>query len=194
MSQIIQQLKQAGLKYWPGFYSTQLADQYLKQLIDEVSWSEDHFYTFGRRIEIPRLQAWYADAGIRYSYSNNLLQQQKWLPLLQQIKLEIEQQVQHQFNSVLLTYYRNGQDSVSWHADDENELGPEPWIASLSLGSSRLFQYRHKQTNQQAELLLNNGDLLLMHPAFQHHWQHQVPEEADVNQPRINLTFRLVTD
>lgn len=184
----------ASLQYWPSFYPTLQADEYLAALIYDVSWSEDHFYAFDRRINIPRLQAWYADPGIQYSYSNNLLTQQGWLPLLLTIRQAIEQQVQHPFNSVLLTYYRNGNDSVSWHADDEAELGPQPWIASLSLGASRLFQYRHKQTGQIETMSLHHGDLLLMHPGFQYHWQHQVPQQSNITEPRINLTFRFVTE
>jgi alkylated DNA repair dioxygenase AlkB len=65
-------------------------------------------------------------------------------------------------------------------------------IASLSLGASREFQYRHKQHDEQGSLLLQDGELLVMQPQFQQRWEHRVPPQADISAPRINLTFRLV--
>lgn len=186
-------LSKPGLSYWPAYYPEQQATDLLSLLITTVKWSEDHFFAFDRRIDIPRLQAWYADPGVQYRYSDNLLPQQTWLPVLLHIKQAIERHVHHEFNSVLLTYYRNGSDSVGWHADDEQELGPEPWIASLSLGASRIMQYRHKNEALHGEIELHHGDLVLMHPGFQQHWQHQIPAQDDICQPRINLTFRQVS-
>jgi len=186
-------LPDVGLELWPSFYAPAPAWAMLDELWQTVQWSADHFFAFERRIALPRLQAWYADPGVRYRYSDNLLPQREWLPLLLHLKRELEQQVQHDFNSVLLTYYRNGADSVSWHADDEQELGAQPWIASLSLGASRVMQYRHQQLPQYGELVLHHGDLLLMQPQFQQHWQHRVPEQEGLTQARLNLTFRLVT-
>jgi alkylated DNA repair dioxygenase AlkB len=175
------------------FYPPHLCDAYLRTLVEEVNWSDDYYMAFGRRISIPRLQAWYAEEGIRYSYSNNLLQTQAWIDPLTQIKRQVEHAVQRPFNSVLLTYYRDGTDSVSWHADDEAELGGEPYIASLSLGASRDLHYRHRREQIHGSLTLHHGDLLLMRPGFQYNWEHCVPEQSDIAGPRINLTFRLVT-
>lgn len=180
------------LEYHPAFYGEEQGRQLLQSLCTQVTWQTDHFMAFGRRIEIPRLQAWYADPGIRYSYSNNLLQTLAWLPELTALREQIELACGHRFNSVLLTYYRDGRDSVSWHADDEQELGPEPWIASLSLGASRVMQYRNKHQSETGELPLHHGDLLLMRPGFQQHWLHQVAAQPEVDEPRINLTYRLV--
>ena len=174
------------------FYTPAQCQAFLHALLVSVNWSEDYYVAFDRRIDIPRRQAWYADAGIRYSYSNNLLQTQAWIPPLDQIKQQVELAVQQAFNSVLLTYYRHGEDSVSWHADDEAELGAQPWIASLSLGASREFHYRHRHGKTHGHLSLHDGDLLLMRPAFQHNWEHCVPEQPGINSPRINLTFRQV--
>jgi len=180
------------LVLFKAFYPPAQCKEYLHELITKVDWSDDYYIAFGRRIDIPRQQAWYADEGIRYSYSNNLLQTQAWISPLVEIKQQIESTLGHSFNSVLLTYYRNGEDSVSWHADDEAELGSDPWIASLSLGASRDFLYCHRHQEVRKQLTLHSGDLLLMHPAFQHNWEHCVPEQPEVNGPRINLTFRRV--
>lgn len=174
------------------FFSAQYCESYLQALIEGVKWSDDYYMAFGRRIEIPRRQAWYADTGIRYSYSNNLLQTQAWIEPLTEIRQQVEKETQRRFNSVLLTHYRNGMDSVSWHADDEEELGRQPYIASLSLGASRKLHYRHKKENISGSITLHSGDLLFMRPGFQFDWEHSIPAEPVITQPRINLTFRAV--
>lgn len=174
-------------------YSSEKSASLLASLITNIQWNEDYCVVFGRRFQIPRLQAWYADEGIQYSYSNNLLKNQPWLDTLIDIKHDVEQITGHPFNSVLVTYYRNGDDHVNWHADDEDELGSEPVIASLSLGATRELQFRHKHNDIMDSVLLHDGDLLLMHPGFQTHWQHRVPSEPSIKRPRINLTFRKVT-
>jgi len=173
-------------------YSPEQCNSLLKQLIATINWNEDYCIVHGRKFEIPRLQAWYADEGILYSYSNNLLKTQNWLKPLLAIKHNIEKQTAQQFNSVLVTYYRDGNDYVGWHADDEEELGIDPFIASLSLGATRTFQYRHKRENLTGDISLTNGDLLLMRPDFQANWEHRAPSEPAVSAPRVNLTFRTV--
>ena len=175
------------------FYPPEVCEDHLHTLTECVSWSHDYYMAFGRKIEIPRLQAWYADAGIRYSYSDNLLTTQAWLAPLLEIKQQVEQAIQYQFNAVLLTCYRNGEDSVAWHADDEVELGCQPHIASLSLGASRELHYRHKHYDVHGHINLHSGDLLFMRPGFQFKWEHSVPTQPHIDAPRINLTFRKVT-
>jgi len=182
------------LQYTSSFLTPQRATALLQQLIDEVDWYEDFYEAFGRRFLIPRLQAWFAEPGIQYSYRNNLLPVQPWREPLLALKQQVEQAVGHHFNSVLVTYYRDGHDHVTWHADDERELGDEPVIASLSLGAERRFCFRRNDSDKIEELLLHNGDLLLMLPSFQHGWQHCVPQDDAVTEPRINLTFRTVVN
>lgn len=173
-------------------YSTPKCVSLLNELITTINWNEDYCVVFGRRFVIPRLQAWYADKGIQYSYSNNLLKNQPWLDSLLKIKRDVEQKTGYEFNSVLVTFYRNGNDHVGWHADDEQELGIDPVIASFSLGATRVFQFRHKMDKITGNILLDDGDLLLMRPGFQANWEHAVPTEPSIQEPRINLTFRTV--
>ena len=163
----------------------------LDLLQQQVSW-QNTFMAFGRKFDVPRLQAWYADAGIHYRYSDNMLHSHDWIKPLLSLKQDIEKLTGHSFNSVLVTHYRDGNDHVSWHADDEAELGKQPVIASLSLGCSREFQYRHKYKNERGSMTLHDGELLVMHPVFQHNWEHCVPVEENVVSPRMNLTFRNV--
>jgi alkylated DNA repair dioxygenase AlkB len=173
-------------------YSPKKCASLLATLITEVQWNDDYCIVLGRRFNIPRLQAWYADEGIQYNYSNNLLKTQPWIKILLQIKHDVQQKTGHEFNSVLVTYYRDGNDYVSWHADDEAELGADPVIASLSLGATREFQFRHKLEGITGSIHINEGELLLMRPGFQANWEHCIPGEPTIIEPRINLTFRKV--
>jgi alkylated DNA repair dioxygenase AlkB len=111
------------------------------------------------------------------------------------------------FNSLIYTHYWSqksrllipkpntftaSEDYVGWHSDNEIELGKQPFIASLTLGAERLFEFRHKKSLQQEQLLLRSGTLLMMQPDFQHDWLHRVPPDKNVQNGRINLTFRNV--
>lgn len=158
-----------------------------------IAWRRDEVFLFGKRYLTPRLTAWYGDADASYSYSNNQLKPMPWSPELLRLKQKIETVSPRGYNSVLLNWYRNGDDHMGWHSDDEKELGQNPEIASLNLGASRRFVLRLKTDHsQKIEFNLNNGDLLLMKGALQHHWQHYVPKQKKVNQGRINLTFRRI--
>ena len=172
-------------------YTPQQCQDLLDRLISEIDWQHEYF-SFGRRFDVPRLQAWYADAGVHYRYADNMLQSHPWIPLLLSIKQTVEQQSGHEFNSALVTYYRDGHDYVTWHADDEPELGDAPVIASLSLGATREFRFRHKGNGHIGSLSLHDGELLIMHPEFQQAWEHAVPQQSDIVSPRINITFRKV--
>lgn len=163
-----------------------------KELIEEIAWQQDLIKFYGRKIPLPRLTAWYGDEGVSYTYSGILMYSHSWITSLLQVKEWVEKKTQHNFNSVLLNQYRNGNDSVAWHSDDEPELGEDPVIASLSLGASRKFELRSRsQTNlDKIEILLNSGDLLIMGRGSQKNWQHQLPKMRKVKETRINLTFR----
>lgn len=96
-------------------------------------------------------------------------------------------------NGVLLNYYRDGQDSMGWHSDDEPELGADPLLASLSLGATRRFDLRRKgQSRIEQSLPLDHGTLLVMRGPTQHYWQHRVAKTRSDCAPRLNLTFRLI--
>ena len=110
------------------------------------------------------------------------------------IRSQIEAAAGTSFNTVLLNQYRNGKDSMGWHSDDEASLGPQPTIASLSLGATRRFVLRHRYRRelQTRSLTLEHGALLVMAGDTQRHWHHAVPKTRQPVGPRINLTFRLV--
>lgn len=174
------------------FIPADIADRYCQSLLQDVLWQEEHYTIYGKTVAAPRLVAWYGDPDATYSYSGISHTPLPWVPLLIELKNLVEQKSQHSFNSVLCNLYRNGQDSMGWHADKEPELGTNPYIASLSFGATRLFKFRHLKTKDTIDVLLENGSLLLMGGELQYHWRHSLPKTTKVNQPRINLTFRKI--
>lgn len=185
-------LADGELKYYPEFI--QLHQAYFKRLQKDILWQQDTIQMYGRAVKIPRLNAWYGDPGAAYSYSGIDLIPLVWNNTLLEIKNELERRLNRQFNSVLANLYRDGNDSVAWHSDDEPELGDRPVIASLSFGASRRFSLRHRKDHNQPPLHLDltSGSLLLMKGDTQSNWQHQIPKTSKPVGPRINLTFRNV--
>jgi alkylated DNA repair dioxygenase AlkB len=158
------------------------------QLMALTPWRQEIATVMGRRVPIPRLTAWHGAAG--YVYSGIEMTPAPWTPPLLEIKAVAEACAGHAFNSVLLNLYRDGRDSVSWHADNEPGLGRDPVIASVSLGATRRFQMKHRRCEGRVALDLPSGSCLVMAGATQHHWLHQVPKTSRPVGPRINLTFR----
>lgn len=181
------------LSLLPDFLSVEESNSLYQQLQQEINWRQDEIFLFGRKVKIPRMQAFQGEPGIQYRYSGLSMKTEPWHPRALAIKQRLESLSGSHFNSVLLNYYRNGRDSMGWHSDDEPELGSNPVIASLSLGDTRRFLLRHRfdKTIPQQALLLNNGSVLIMAGKLQHNWQHSVPKTARTVQGRINLTFRL---
>ena len=163
-------------------------------LLHELEWRQGSVTLFGRKHDIPRLQAWYGDVGAQYTYSGMRLSAAPWTVTLDTLKTRIGQIADVPFNSVLANFYRDGADSVGWHSDNERDLGKDPVIASLSLGATRRFQLRHRGRPELpvVNIDLAPGDLLIMAGPMQSHWHHQIPKTAKRVGPRINLTFRLV--
>ena len=181
------------LLYWAHFLSSDVADQYLKRFLGpEIGWRQEDILIYGKRHLQPRLIAWYGDPGRTYTYSRLKLTPNAWTSELTEIRRSVEKAAEAPFNSVLLNLYRNGQDSVSWHADDEPELGDSPTIASMSLGATRRFRFKHRESKEIRELALTHGSLLLMMGSIQRFWVHDIPKEKGVLDPRINLTFRYI--
>lgn len=175
------------------------ADQYFRVLKQEIAWEQSTIVIAGRQVQIPRLNAWYGDPEAHYRYSGRNFRPQPWTPLLDELRAAVQKsyhqaQPEHPvtFNSALLNLYRDGSDSVAWHADDEPELGPSPQIASLSLGATRRFLLKPKVGGERAALQLEAGTLFFMLGDLQRFWLHAVPKTRRQVEPRINLTFRCV--
>lgn len=167
---------------------------WLDNALNNILWEEGFINIFGKTHKIPRLQAWYADKNISYKYSGKTLNRNNWNETLIVIKNYIESTTNEKFNSVLANLYRDGNDSMGLHADDEKELGHEPIIASLSLGASRKIYFKHKYKKINFNLDQNHGDLIVMKGLTQKFWKHEIKKEKKVILPRVNLTFRNIID
>src|SRR5258707_2766889 len=142
-----------------------------------IQWQQQSIVIVGQKIPFPSLTAWYGDAGKIYSYSGVTVYPHPWTPLLLDIKARVESAASVTFNSVLLNFYRDEKDSVSWHSDDEPELGINPVIASVSFGAARTFQFKHKHNSDLGTAIdLTSGSLLIMRGTTQHFWKHQIPK------------------
>lgn len=168
----------------------QEAQTWLQTLLQVVPWQADEVVVMGKRITTARKVAWFGDAP--YYYSGVLKQPLAWGNDMLQLKQLVEQHTGQAFNSCLANLYADGSQGVGWHSDDETVLGREPIIASLSLGASRRFCFKHKLHPSKTEIELQAGQLLLMHGALQRYWLHSIPKMLKVTSPRISLTFRQI--
>ena len=179
----------ASLVYTTGFIHHTVASQLAELWIDSLDWVQSEISLFGKRVRIPRLNAWYGDQA--YAYSGTHFEAKPWTPELLSLKQQVEDASKLSFNSVLINYYRSGQDCMGWHSDDEAILGTHPQIASVSLGDNRRFVLRDKKDHKNKhEISLATGSLLLMLGQTQELWQHSLPRTTKSDRPRINLTFR----
>lgn len=182
----------AELLEYPEMLSKVAASELLETLIEVIPWRQEYLKIAGSVRAIPRLQCWMGDRASEYGYSGVRLSPCPWHPAVRKIHDRVAELIDNRFNSVLINFYRNGQDSVAWHADDEVELGKTPIIASVSLGAERCFQLKqkHQTPANKYQMPLRHGSLLVMGGPMQQHWLHQLPKEKGLQEPRINLTFR----
>lgn len=188
-------LTRPGLRLclWSGWLAD--APDLLPRLHGEIPWRQETISVWGRSHPVPRLTCWMGEAGAVYRYSGLRLTPEPWTPLVRSLSRRVEEAAGCRFHAVLLNLYRDGDDRMGWHADDEPDLDPEAPIASLSLGATRRFQLRSLRPDEDGRretigLDLGDGDLLLMGAPTQRHWQHQLPRRRGVRTPRLNLTFR----
>jgi len=180
------------LEYIPNFLSNEQTNYYYEKLLDHLNWHSEQIKIYGKTFWQPRLLAWYGDNGVSYKYSGIEHQAIPWTNELIELKKKIEKLTGFSFNSVLANQYRNGQDSMGWHSDNEKELGANPIIASLSFGAERKISFKSKIGKEKLDLKLRSGSLLIMSGATQQNWQHAIPKTKKEIDVRINLTFRTI--
>lgn len=182
----------ADVSYYPSFLASDQALDYFNILLKSLAWRQENIQLYGKLFKVPRLQAWYGDINANYRYSNLTMQANRWTDSLHALKALCEQKSAESYNSVLANLYRDGQDSMGMHSDDEPELGPQPCIASLSLGQQRTLVFSHKRSKQKIRLPLASGSLLIMRGKTQLYWQHGIAKTKKELHARINLTFRTI--
>ena len=186
------ELEDTILLYFPQFLDNNEADFWFENLNSTILFQSGEITLFGKTFKKPRLEAFFADGNLSYSYSGQQLNTQRITEELKELKTRVESVSQLDFNAILVNLYRDGQDSNGWHSDNEKELGPDPIIASLSLGAERVFEMQHTHSKKRIKLNLEHGSLLCMLQGSQRFWKHQLPKDKSVHLPRINLTFRKI--
>ncbi len=184
-------LADAEVRFAPHWLPAELAADLLERLIAEVDWRREELRIFGRVNEVPRRIAWQGEPGTAYRYSGVTHVAEGWTPTVRELHDRLEAELAGaRFNGVLLNLYRDGNDAMGWHADDERELGDRPIIASISLGAPRSFRMRRRDKSASFDRELGSGSLLVMSGSAQQHWQHCLPRRKRITDPRVNLTFR----
>jgi len=186
-------LPEEFLEYKPELFSATESDLYLDRFIHEIPWKQTVQKMYDKELLTPRLTAWYGDLGTDYSHPGRLSNPNPWTPELLEIKAVVEPLCGITFNSVLLNYYRDGNDSVAWHSDKESILGKHPVIGSVSFGQVRSFDIRNKADhNEKYAVRLEHGSFLLMKSGLQENWEHRIAKSTKPMRARVNLTFRVV--
>jgi alkylated DNA repair dioxygenase AlkB len=186
------ELAGAGLRFAPEWLSRDEADALFSTLRDTVAWETHRIRMFGREIDSPRLSCWIGDPGTSYTYSRTRFEPCPWPEALVPVRARLDEVLGAAFNSVLANRYRDGRDRMGWHSDDEPELGPQPVIASLSLGATRRFALKPRGQGERFTLDLPHGSLLVMDGGTQTRYRHALPGTRRAVDERINLTFRRI--
>jgi alkylated DNA repair dioxygenase AlkB len=181
------------LYYVPDVFSREESDEYFNQLFTQIRWKQEPIKIFGKEVMQPRLTAWYGDVTKPYAYSGITMAPNHWIDPLLKIKSVADELSGAQSSSALLNLYRDGNDGLGWHRDNEKVLGPAPTISSVNFGAVRTFQLRdHKDKNNLISIGLQPGSIVIMKGASQQVWEHRVPKSKKFFGPRINITFRWI--
>ncbi len=181
------------LEYKPGLLDEPISDYLLQKFITGTHWKQPIQKIYDKEVITPRMTAWYGDLGTDYSATGKVSDPLPWTEELLMIKAKVEPIAGVKFNSVLLNYYRDGNDSVAWHSDRESVLGKNPIIASVSFGQVRSFDIRSKiDHSEKYSVRLEHGSFLLMKGGLQQHWEHRIAKSIKPMKARVNLTFRVV--
>lgn len=190
-------LDSPALTLFTGLLGEPDATRLLNELDQALAWQRPTLRLYGREHPIPRRQLWMGDPDARYRYSGRDFLPEPWHPAVvalcdRVVSALADAGTSARFNSVLLNRYAGGEERMGWHSDDEPELGPEPLIAAVSLGSERPLRFRWKDRSHEAfNVWLPHDSLLVMGAGVQERLQHALLPRR-LPGLRISLTFRLM--
>ncbi|KGG12586.1 MULTISPECIES: alpha-ketoglutarate-dependent dioxygenase AlkB family protein [Prochlorococcus] len=176
--------------YIPSWMSEDETYIWRNSIINNLEFSRPIVQVYSKRFLVPRLTSFIADQPIKYRYSGMDHIAKIWPKWFMPLVQSLNRYCQTNFNGCLINLYRDGNDRMGWHSDNEKELDNEKSIASLSFGASRELFFKNRNNSFKESLLLKDGDLLLMHPECQRNWLHCLPSRKKIKELRINLTFR----
>lgn len=182
------------VNYYGRIMALPEADQYYDTLLNNIEWKNDEAFILGKLILTKRKVAWYADKEFEYTYSNRTKKALPWTAKLLELKKIAEEHTGETFNSCLMNLYHSGDEGMAWHSDGEKDLKKNGAIGSLSFGAERKFAFKHKQSREKINVLLEHGSLLVMKGTTQTHWLHRLPPTKTISKPRVNLTFRTIVE
>ena len=175
-------------------------DIFEKELVYDTP-EQSKVVVFGKEYFVPRKQVAYGDPGTYYSFAGTTVYAHPWnndnivCRIIKNIKHKVEVFTGKKFNFVLINRYKDGRDSIGRHSDSETALGTEPTIVGVSLGAIRdvhfaPYKFIPQILPKKIQLELGHGSIFIMHPPTNTYWTHEIPKRANVNKPRISLTFR----
>lgn len=186
------QLLPNGFSYQSRALSAQKSLDLFYYLQQNLCWQQPNVTVYNKTGPIPRLQCFISENNIEYGYSHSKLIVEPWPDVLLAMRKRLERHLKQPFNSLLVNYYRDGNDTMGWHSDDEAELGHQPTIVCISLGAERVLKLKHKASNKITDLKLRSGSCLIMSGNSQRDYQHAITKQTTLAHPRISLTFRLI--
>lgn len=178
------------------YFGTVVANpqHYFQELLNIIDWQHDQAIIFGKLVTTKRKVAWYGDKAYSYKYSGIEKVASPWNTTLLELKKLAEKITGEVYNSCLLNLYHDGSEGMAWHSDGEKDLKKNGAIASLSFGAERKFAFKHRESKEKIDVLLEDGSLLVMKDETQTHWQHRLPPTKTIHTARINLTFRTIVN
>ena len=186
------QLLPNGFSYQSRALSAQKSLDLFYYLQQNLCWQQPNVTVYNKTGPIPRLQCFISENNIEYGYSHSKLIVEPWPDVLLAMRKRLERHLNQPLNSLLVNYYRDGNDTMGWHSDDEAELGHQPTIVCISLGAERVLKLKHKASNKVTNLKLHSGSCLIMSGNSQRDYQHAIAKQTTLADPRISLTFRLI--
>ncbi|ASM54882.1 MULTISPECIES: alpha-ketoglutarate-dependent dioxygenase AlkB [Pseudoalteromonas] len=186
------QLLPNGFSYQSRALSAQKSLDLFYYLQQNLCWQQPNVTVYNKTGPIPRLQCFISENNIEYGYSHSKLIVEPWPDVLLAMRKRLERHLNQPLNSLLVNYYRDGNDTMGWHSDDEAELGHQPTIVCISLGAERVLKLKHKASNKVTNLKLHSGSCLIMSGNSQRDYQHAIAKQTTLAHPRISLTFRLI--
>ena len=181
-------------EYYGKVFNEEACKKFYDYLLSEIPWENDEAVIFGKLILTKRKVAWFGERAFEYTYSKRTKYARFWTPELLELKQKCEEVSGETYNSCLLNLYHDGSEGMAYHSDGEKDLKKNGAIASLTFGAERKFVFKHKTTQEKAEIFLESGSLLVMKGKTQENWLHRLPPTTKVKTPRINLTFRTIEE